>query len=106
MIRWSIALVLRVLAAAWIVRAADKIDRTNLLTGQAAYIDYRAMKPGVFRRITANDLPRPLATPSVRNDAELVARPANAWPQAPAGFKVDQYATNLAHPRQIRVAPN
>ncbi len=106
MIRRSIALVLGILAAAWIVRAADKIDRTNLLTGQAAYIDYRAMKPGVFRRITANDLPRPLATPSVRNDAEMVARPANAWPQAPAGFKVDQYATNLTHPRQIRVAPN
>jgi glucose/arabinose dehydrogenase len=64
------------------------------------------MKPGTFRKITASDLPRPLATPSTRNNAEMVPRPANAWPQAPAGFKVDLYASNLSGPRQIRTAPN
>jgi hypothetical protein len=84
------------------IAAADKIDRSRLLTGQAAYIDYRAMKPGVFRKITANDLPKPLATPSVRNQPQLVARPSDAWPQAPAGFKVDLYADGLTGPRQIR----
>jgi len=28
------------------------------------------------------------------------------WPQAPAGFKVELYATGLGEPRQIRTAPN
>ncbi len=36
----------------------------------------------------------------------MVARPANAWPQAPLGFKVQQYATGLNQPRLIRTAPN
>ena len=33
-------------------------------------------------------------------------RPANAWPQAPAGFKVELYAAALDYPRLLRVAPN
>src|SRR6185503_18884639 len=70
------------------------------------YIDYRAIKPGVFRKITASDLPRPFETPSVRNQASVVPRPTDAWPQAPAGFKVDLYAGGLSGPRQIRTAPN
>ena len=32
--------------------------------------------------------------------------PKNAWPQAPAGFKVDLYASDLNNPREIRTAPN
>jgi len=36
----------------------------------------------------------------------MVPRPADAWPQVPAGFKVDLYANGLNGPRQIRFAPN
>jgi glucose/arabinose dehydrogenase len=35
-----------------------------------------------------------------------VPRPENAWPQVPAGFKVDLFATDLDNPRLIRTAPN
>ena len=36
----------------------------------------------------------------------MVPRPANAWPIAPKGFKVELYATGLDNPRLIRIAPN
>ena len=68
--------------------------------------DYRGDKPGVVRKITVADLPKPFATRSVDNGPRLVSRPAKAWPQAPAGFKVDQYATGLSNPRLARTAPN
>lgn len=56
--------------------------------------------------ITVKDLPQPYATESVDNGPRVVARPANAVPQAPAGFKVELYAGGLANPRLIRTAPN
>ena len=43
---------------------------------------------------------------SVDNGANVVPRPANAWPIAPKGFKVELYATDLDNPRLIRFAPN
>jgi glucose/arabinose dehydrogenase len=36
----------------------------------------------------------------------LAARPRDAWPKAPAGFSVQQYATGLDNPRLIRTGPN
>ena len=39
-------------------------------------------------------------------DRMLVARPENAWPVAPAGFKVELYAGGLDNPRLLRTAPN
>jgi glucose/arabinose dehydrogenase len=36
----------------------------------------------------------------------MVARPNDAWPKAPAGFKVEQYAAGLDNPRLLRTAPN
>jgi glucose/arabinose dehydrogenase len=36
----------------------------------------------------------------------VIARPAKAWPQAPAGFSVQLYATGLENPRLMRPAPN
>jgi len=35
-----------------------------------------------------------------------VPRPADAWPKAPTGFKVELFASDLKNPRQIRIAPN
>ena len=84
--------------------AQDKIDSKNLLVGGP--LIGHAMKAGTFRKITVADLPQPYATESVRNNAQIVPRPADAWPQTLPGFKVDQYATGLDGPRQIRVAPN
>ncbi len=70
------------------------------------FTDYRHESPGTIRKITVGDLPAPYATESAGNAPKVVARPANAWPQAPAGFKVELYADGLDEPRLIRTAPN
>lgn len=79
-------------------------DKTPL--PPVVFTDYRGEKPGVVHRITVADLPEPLATPSVDNGPRVVRRPADAWPKAPGGFKVELYATGLENPRLIRAAPN
>lgn len=73
---------------------------------QPPFTDFRYEKPGTVRKITVNDLPKPYATPLAENGPDLVARPENAWPKAPAGFKVELYATGLDNPRTLRTAPN
>jgi glucose/arabinose dehydrogenase len=93
--------------AGWVLQgAAQKIDAGRLLVGQAAFADYHSVQPGVLRKITPADLPAPYATPSATNRAQIIPRPANAWPQAPPNFKVDLYAADLVQPRTIRTAPN
>jgi glucose/arabinose dehydrogenase len=78
----------------------------EIITGQAAFSDFKGEQPGVVRKITANDLPKPYATESSRNQAHVVARPAGAMPVVPAGFTVHLFATGLKNPREIRTAPN
>ncbi|HEX8774663.1 MAG TPA: sorbosone dehydrogenase family protein [Pyrinomonadaceae bacterium] len=78
----------------------------TVLTGKAALGDWTTDAPGVRRRITTADLPEPFATRSVDNGPRLITRPAGAWPQVPAGFKVEEFATGLDNPRLIRTAPN
>jgi glucose/arabinose dehydrogenase len=73
---------------------------------QAPFTDFRFETPGTMRKIKVGDLPQPYATQSADNAANLVPRPANAWPVAPAGFKVELYATGLENPRWLRTAPN
>ncbi len=70
------------------------------------FTDFRYEKPGTIRKITVKDLPAPFATESAQNGAEVVARPQNAWPVAPAGFKVELFASGLENPRLLRTAPN
>lgn len=70
------------------------------------FIDFRYEKPGTFHKITLSDLPQPYATQSRFNSPDLVARPENAWPSAPARFKVELYAAGLDNPRTLRTAPN
>src|ERR1700742_1795204 len=65
---------------------------TQPLTGQAAFAEWQQEKPRVLRKLTVGDLPQPYATQSVRNQPHIVPRPQNAWPAAPAGFKVTLYA--------------
>src|SRR5580700_8451500 len=76
------------------------------LTGQAAFTDYTKEHPGVRRKLTVADLPEPYATPSANNGPAIFPRPDGVWPQAPAGFKVEQFATGLDNPRLMRMAPN
>ena len=76
------------------------------LTGAAAYSDWRADAPGVRRKITAADLPAPLASRPAANPSRTVPRPAGALPKVPGGFAVDVFASGLEGPRAVRVAPN
>jgi glucose/arabinose dehydrogenase len=85
---------------------AQESKAPTVLTGKAAFADYSQQKPGIFRKITVADLPQPFETESAFNMPRVVARPANAWPQALPGFKVGLYASNLDDPRLIRTAPN
>jgi glucose/arabinose dehydrogenase len=86
--------------------AALLAQSSHVITGQAAFTDYSQEHPGTMRKITVADLPEPYATQSVDNGPDVVARPAGAMPEAPAGFKVELYATDLKNPRLIRTAPN
>jgi glucose/arabinose dehydrogenase len=82
------------------------VGKQTVFTGAAAFTDYRQQRPGVVRKITAADLPRPYATESAENAPDLIARPPDAWPKALPGFKVELYADKLQNPRLIRTAPN
>jgi len=70
------------------------------ITGQAAFADWNQQEPGVRRKITLADLPGPMPEEAVRNTAHVIPRPADAWPLAPAGFKVTLYAGGDAKPMQ------
>jgi glucose/arabinose dehydrogenase len=72
----------------------------------APFTDFRYQKPGTIRKITVNDLPKPFATKSAENGADVVSRPENAWPVAAAGFKVELFASGLDNPRLVLTAPN
>lgn len=75
-------------------------------TGRDAMSDWSSDAPGVRRHIRASDLPSPYATESARNGPRLVSRPDGALPQAPAGFRVTEFASRLKQPRVIVTAPN
>ncbi len=79
---------------------------TNAPAPPSTFTDFRFEEPGKMHKITVQDLPAPYATHSANNGPDLVKRPANAWPKAPAGFLVQQYATGLDEPRELRIAPN
>jgi glucose/arabinose dehydrogenase len=85
--------------------AAEGGQIANLITGKNAFVDTKDLKPGSFRQITANDLPKPNDTPSGRNTV-LAPRPPDALPAVPVGFKAELYLADLKNPRQIRMAPN
>jgi glucose/arabinose dehydrogenase len=93
-------------SAASLMLYAAKTDGMTVLTGKQAFSTTASLKPGVAHKITAKDLPKPGDTPSGRSGG-AGPRPANAMPQAPAGFKVGIYVSDgLNVPRQMRTAPN
>src|SRR5260370_30326438 len=102
-----LAALLTLSAAALLIAQNAKVDTAKLMTGQAAFADAAKLAPGNFHKITPADLPKPFDTASGRNTGRIVERPADAWPKAPAGFKVELYVNEgLSQPRQIRMAPN
>jgi len=69
-------------------------------TGQSAFADWNQQQPGARRRITLADLPQPYADDSVNNQPRVIAKPKDAWPIAPPGFKVTLYAGGDNAPMQ------
>jgi glucose/arabinose dehydrogenase len=69
-------------------------------TGQAAFADWNQQQPGARRKITIADLPQPNPEESVNNQPHVIAKPADAWPIAPPGFKVTLYAGGDNAPMQ------
>jgi glucose/arabinose dehydrogenase/mono/diheme cytochrome c family protein len=109
--RWQLVTYLRGLGLPDTPPGGGARSRTGAANLAAAaphppFTDFRYEEPGKFRKITVNDLPQPHATPSSDNGPDIVPRPADAWPKAVPGFKVEQYATGLDNPRLLRTAPN
>src|SRR6516162_10111420 len=94
------------IAALLVPSAFSQSGQKQVLTGQEAFTDAAHESPGTRRHLTTADLPGPKPEESIDNGPNMVPRPANAWPQAPKGFKVDLYAANLDNPRLLRTAPN
>jgi len=93
--------------------AAPGTGPANGDTDTSPFTDFHGETPGKVHHITAADLPAPYATKSAALFSRPVPRPADAWPQAPEGFKVALYAENLVGddkkplaPRTIITAPN
>jgi glucose/arabinose dehydrogenase len=89
-----------------LVGAASAFADEAARTGAAAFGDWRTDGPGVRRLITPADLPAPFATKSTANMSQHAARTEGEIPKAPPGFTVDLFASGLAMPRVLRVAPN
>jgi glucose/arabinose dehydrogenase len=78
----------------------------KVLTGKDAMGDWTTDVPGLRRRLTLEDLPRPGDTPSAQNFPRPARRPEGAMPRAPKGFEVTEFASGLRQPRVIVTAPN
>jgi glucose/arabinose dehydrogenase len=76
-----------------------------LLEGNAAFGDWHTDSPGTRRLIRPQDVPAPDPAESVRNTVTNVHRAAQK-PIVPNGFEVNEFASDLEHPRLIRMAPN
>lgn len=106
--RWQIVVFLKTLngAASAPAASAAAASDAGLPPPPAPFTDFRFEAPGTGRHITAADLPPPYATSSAGNSPSLVQRPADAWPKAPPGFRVNLFAEGLHQPRAMRLAPN
>lgn len=98
---WILAAVIIVF---YIVATSRTEQRSS--SAQSVFADYTQQRPGALHKITVADLPPPHSTRSVDNAPDVVARPRDAWPKAPPGFKVQLYAADLDYPRLLRTAPN
>jgi glucose/arabinose dehydrogenase len=104
--RPAVALPLLFAGLAVFLFASGSGNSREVLSGAAAFVSSTTIKPGLVRKITVSDLPKPFATESVTTKSRIVPRPKGVLPQAPPSFHVELFATGLATPRVIRVAPN
>lgn len=102
----SLAVVAGTLMSVLVGAGSDAAEPGQLLSGAAAFTDWRADGPGVRRKITPDDLPAPFATRAASNGPRVVSRPAGAQLKVPPGFQVELFASGLAEPRTLVTAPN
>jgi glucose/arabinose dehydrogenase len=87
-------------SAALALFSSAALAQQPLLTGQSAFTDWSQQHPGVRHKITVADLPQPNPAEAVNNSPEVIPRPPNAWPIAPADFDVTLYAGGDSKPLQ------
>ena len=105
----QIALACVLLEAVAVIALAQTSDagrQSGVLTGKAAFGDWRVDAPLVRRKISVDDLPKPFATRSVNKPVRMIARPSGALPRVPPGFQVELFAAGFKDPRALVVAPN
>src|SRR5271169_3383551 len=78
----------------------------SVRVGSAAYGDWHTDAPGVMRKITAADLPAPLASPSTANRSKVGPKPDGAELKTMPGFTVAPFVTGMTGARVLRMAPN
>ncbi len=87
--------------------AAQSTQTTaKVLSGAAAFGDWRSDAPGLVRRISPADLPQPYASRSASNGPQDAPLPAHPRLRVPEGFTVSLWAKGLEAPRELKVAPN
>lgn len=84
----------------------DTGAQSEVAADAGPFVGFRGETPGKVHHITAADLPQPYATKSASTHSNISARPPDAWPQVPSGFKVELYASELDNPRLLQTAPN
>ncbi|WP_217576903.1 sorbosone dehydrogenase family protein [Mesorhizobium sp. GbtcB19] len=98
----SLAGLALVLATGAFAQQADQ----PLLSGEKAFGDWKADRPGVRRLLKPEDQQKPYVTESAANGGGLADRPEGAKPQLPPGFSAELVASGIDNPRVVRVAPN
>lgn len=90
----------------WNVAAAlGVMGASGLAWAQADILNTREQTPGTVIEIAPAALAKPYATPSRANVANTIPR-GDRMPTAPAGFRVNVFASGLAHARNMFVAAN
>jgi glucose/arabinose dehydrogenase len=103
---WASTVAAFAFLAAGFLAAQQSGGGNTVLTGPAAFGDWRQDRPGLRRLLRPEDLPAPSTPQSAANFSRTVPMPAEARPNVPPGFSVDMIASGLNGPRTIRVAPN
>ena len=85
--------------------AALGLGAAGLVHAQSDDLARREQTPGAVIEISATALARPNATPSRANPSNDIPRGAN-MPAVPPGFRVNVFAENLDHARNLLVAGN
>lgn len=67
--------------------------------GAIAFAAATAMAQSNSMPVNWKGLPEPFHTPAVRNNSEVIPKPAGAMLQVPSGFAVDEYMSGFVRPR-------